>query len=189
VRTQVGEILGWRNLFWGLSDAMATSPKPWIGDAVQPNPDYGLAYRMFMTIGYPRVKEIIQQTLGSGLIYLNSHAADWSNAEIRPYLDRYLRGSGGMEAVDRVKLLKLLWDAVGTEFGGRHELYERNYGGDHESVRFQILGHHEATGDAQALEGLAEQCMADYDLDGWTAGDLIDPYDVSIVGMPRGDRA
>jgi len=25
-----------------------------------------------------------------------------------------------------VKLMKLLWDAVGSEFGGRHELYEIN---------------------------------------------------------------
>ena len=28
--------------------------------------------------------------------------------------------------------MKLLWDAVGTEFGGRHELYEINYSGSHE---------------------------------------------------------
>ena len=35
----------------------------------------------------------------------------------------------GIDAVERVKLMKLLWDAIGTEFGGRHELYERNYSG------------------------------------------------------------
>jgi 4-hydroxyphenylacetate 3-monooxygenase len=28
-----------------------------------------------MTVGYPRVKEIVEQDLGSALIYLNSHAA------------------------------------------------------------------------------------------------------------------
>ena len=31
--------------------------------------------------------------------------------------------------------MKLLWDAIGTEFGGRHELYERNYAGNHENIR------------------------------------------------------
>ena len=41
--------------------------------------------------------------------------------------------------VDRVKLMKLMWDAMGTEFGGRHELYERNYFGNHESIRFETL--------------------------------------------------
>ena len=46
--------------------------EPWIGGAVLPNLDYGLAYRMFMATGYPRVKEIIEQDVACGLIYLNS---------------------------------------------------------------------------------------------------------------------
>jgi 4-hydroxyphenylacetate 3-monooxygenase len=181
VQAQVGEILNWRDLFWGLSEAMATSPEPWIGDTVQPRTSFGLAYRTLMGVGYPRIKEIVEQTLGSGLIYLNSHASDWKNPEIRPYLDKYIRGSDGVEAIDRVKLLKLLWDAVGTEFGGRHELYERNYAGNNEAVRFETLMYHQATGTAAQLEGFAEQCMAEYDIDGWTRPDLINPSDLSIV--------
>jgi 4-hydroxyphenylacetate 3-monooxygenase len=181
VQAQIGEILNWRDMFWGLSEAMARAPVPWVGDSVVPNTQYGLAYRTLMQIAYPRVKEIIQQTLGSGLIYLNSSAADFKNPEIRPYLDRYVRGSDGIQAVDRVKLLKLLWDAVGTEFGGRHELYERNYSGNHEATRFETLMYHEATGETARLEGFAEQCMAEYDLDGWTRPDLINPSDLHIV--------
>jgi 4-hydroxyphenylacetate 3-monooxygenase len=181
VQMQVGEILNWRDIFWALSDAMAKSPEPWVGGAVQPNLNYGLAYRTFMGVGYPRVKEIIQQTLGSGLIYLNSHASDWGNANIRPYLEQYVRGSNGIEAIDRVKLLKLLWDAVGTEFAGRHELYERNYGGDHEAVRFQTLFAYQAQGHDKTLKGFAEQCMSEYDLNGWTRPDLFNNGDLRIV--------
>ncbi|MEU5553680.1 4-hydroxyphenylacetate 3-hydroxylase N-terminal domain-containing protein [Micromonospora sp. NPDC047793] len=175
VQAQVGEILNWRDMFWGLSDAMAKSPTPWVGGAVQPNLNYGLAYRTFMGVGYPRIREIIQQTLGSALIYLNSHADDWKHPDVRPYLDRYLRGSRGVQAIDRVKLLKLLWDAIGTEFGARHELYERNYGGDHEGIRVQTLQAYQANGQADALKGFADQCMSEYDLDGWTRPDLINP--------------
>ena len=173
VQAQVGEILNWRDLFWGLSDAMAKSPTPWAGGAMQPNLHYGLAYRTFMGVGYPRIREIIQQSVGSGLIYLNSHADDWKNPDVRPYLDQYLRGSRGMAAIDRVKLLKLLWDAVGTEFAGRHELYERSYGGDHEGIRVQTLQSYQASGAADALKGFAEQCMSEYDLDGWVRPDMI----------------
>ncbi len=179
VQAQVGEVLNWRDLFWGLSDAMAKSATPWVGDAVQPNLNYGMAYRTFMGVGYPRIKEIIQQTLGSGLIYLNSHSKDWKSPEIRPYLDRYVRGSNGIEAIDRVKLLKLLWDAVGTEFGGRHELYERHYAGDHEIVRMHTLMVYQESGQANALKGFADQCMADYDIDGWTRPDLFNPDDLT----------
>ncbi|MFI1310619.1 4-hydroxyphenylacetate 3-hydroxylase N-terminal domain-containing protein [Streptomyces albidoflavus] len=175
VQAQIGEVLNWRDMFWGLSDAMIASPTDWSGGSVQPNLQYGLAYRTFMGVGYPRVREIIQQTCGSALIYLNSHSSDWRNPDVRPYLDQYLRGSHGVEAIDRVKLLKLLWDAVGSEFAARHELYERNYGGDHEGIRVQTLMAHQANGQADALKGFAEQCMAEYDLDGWTRPDLITP--------------
>ncbi len=175
IQTRVGEVIGWRNLFWALSDAMAAKPGQWIDGAVLPNLDYGLAYRWFMTIGYPRVREIILQDLGSGLIYLPSHAADFQSAEIRPYLDRYLRGSNGVDAVERVKLMKLIWDSIGSEFGGRHELYERNYSGNHEAVRAELLFAAQNSGAADSMKGFAEQCMAEYDLDGWTASDLLNP--------------
>ena len=182
VRARMGEVLAWRNMMWALTDAMARNPDPWIGGTVLPNLNAGLAYRWFMTVGYPRVKEIIEQDLGSSLIYLNSHAADFKNGNIRPYLDKYVRGSNGYDAVNRVKTMKLLWDAIGTEFGGRHELYERNYGGNHEAIRDEILAVHEANGLTDTYRRFADQCLAEYDLDGWTVPDLINPDDVNMIG-------
>ncbi|MEN2744469.1 4-hydroxyphenylacetate 3-hydroxylase C-terminal domain-containing protein [Sinomonas halotolerans] len=32
-----------------------------------------------------------------------------------------------------MKLVMLLWDAIGSQFGGGHELYEGNYAGNHEA--------------------------------------------------------
>ena len=175
IQARAGEVIGWRNLFWALSDAMAARPDEWIDGAVLPHLDYGLAYRWFMTVGYPRVREIIMQDLGSALIYLPSHADDFKSPEIRPYLDQYVRGSGGLAAVERVKLMKLIWDSIGTEFGGRHELYERNYSGNHENIRAELLFAAQQSGLTDAMTGFAEHCMAEYDLDGWTAPDLINP--------------
>jgi 4-hydroxyphenylacetate 3-monooxygenase len=180
VQTSIGEAIAWRNMFWGLTDAMARAPVAWVGDSVLPNPEYAQAYRLFMTIAYPRVKEITESILGSGLIYQNSHAVDFLTPALRPYLDKYLRGSDGGPAVDRIKLMKLLWDAMGTEFGGRHELYERNYAGAPETIRFITWQMAQASGQAQRFKGFAEQCMAEYDLDGWTVPDLITPDDVNL---------
>ena len=118
--------------------------------------------------------------MASGLIYLNSNAVDFKSPEIRPYLEKYVRGSNGYTALDRVKLLKLLWDAIGTEFGSRHELYELNYAGNHENIRLEILDAATALGKVNQYKGFAEQCMAEYDLDGWTVPDLINPDDVNI---------
>jgi 4-hydroxyphenylacetate 3-monooxygenase len=77
--------------------------------------------------------------------------------------------------------MKLLWDAIGSEFGGRHELYERNYFGNHESIRFETLLVADVTGATARYKGFAEQCMAEYDLNGWTTDDLIDNADVSAI--------
>jgi 4-hydroxyphenylacetate 3-monooxygenase len=175
VQANVGEVIAWRNLFWGLSDAMVRDPKPWIDGYVLPNMDPGNAYQIIASTVYPKIKNIIEQTVASGLIYLNSHAKDFANPEIRPYLDRYMRGSNGYTAEARVKLMKLLWDTLGSEFGARHELYEINYGGSTEEIRRYALFGAMASGNADRFKGYAEECMAEYDLNGWRVPDLADP--------------
>ena len=166
-QVQIGEVLGWRNLFWSLSDAMASMPEPWVGGAVLPSIKASSAYRLFATVGYPAVRAIIEKVVSSGLIYLPSHARDFKNPEIDKYLARYVRGSGDIDYKERIKTMKLLWDAVGTEFGARHELYELNYAGNYELVRLFPLQLAQGNGTAASLEAFAEQCMADYDEHGW----------------------
>ncbi len=180
VQVNVGEVIAWRNLFWGITDAMARAPTPWVHGAVQPNESSCMAHRVMSHIATPHLKDIIENVVGSGLIYLNSHAVDFAHPELRPYLDKYLRGSNGYTAEERVKVMKLLWDAVGTEFGGRHELYERNYAGGHEENRLLNLFVAEANGTADRLKGLVDQCMAEYNLDGWVSPDLISADDVRL---------
>jgi 4-hydroxyphenylacetate 3-monooxygenase len=186
VQANLGEVVAWRNMLWAISDAMVKSPEPWVGDYVQPNLQYGMAYRVFAPTLYPRVKEIVEQVVASGLIYVNSNAADFKSAEIRPYLEKYVRGSNGMPALDRIKIMKLLWDAMGSEFGGRHELYERNYAGNHEQIRYETLAASQATGTMDQMEALVDTCMSEYDLDGWTMPGFINPTDVSVVGKFNG---
>ncbi|HYB31135.1 MAG TPA: 4-hydroxyphenylacetate 3-hydroxylase N-terminal domain-containing protein [Solirubrobacteraceae bacterium] len=181
VQAQIGELLAFRNLFWGLTDAMARTVEPWTPGYVSPNLSYALSYRVMSSIVMTRIKEMVDNTMASALIYLPSHAVDFKSEDVRPYLDQYVRGSHGQSAVDRVKLMKLLWDATGTEFGGRHLLYERNYFGNHESIRFETLFAAEGMGQTEKYKAFAEQCMAEYDLDGWTVDDLINPDDVNQI--------
>jgi 4-hydroxyphenylacetate 3-monooxygenase len=160
---------------------MVRNPKPWIGDYKLPDIEPAGAYQITSTMAYTKVKYIIEQTVASGLIYLNSSERDFKNPDIRPYLDKYMRGSNGYSAVDRVKLLKLLWDAVGTEFGGRHELYEINYSGSHEEIRRYALFGALASGQYDRWKQFAETCMAEYDLDGWKAKDLVNTGGLSAL--------
>ncbi|WP_442933691.1 4-hydroxyphenylacetate 3-hydroxylase N-terminal domain-containing protein [Micromonospora sp. CPCC 206060] len=175
VQANIGEVMVWRHLMWALSDAMIERSVPWGDGYVQPNEEYALTYRVLAPIAYGKVRELVQHSVGSGLIYLNSNVADFHNEEIRPYLDRYLRGSHGYTAVDRVKVMKLLWDAVGSEFAGRHELYERSHAGNAEENRIQVLRKGTAAGIAGHMLDLVDSCLSEYDLNGWTAPDLVNP--------------
>src|SRR3984893_18510414 len=181
VQAQIGEVIGWRNLFWSLSDAMAYNPEPWVNGAVLPNGRAASTYRLFMTEAYPAIRNIIEKVVASGLIYLPSHARDFKNPDIDKYLQRYVRGSNGIDYKQRIKIMKLLWDAIGTEFGARHELYEMNYAGSHELIRLFGLQQAQAAGTLKEMEELVDKCMADYDEDGWKDPAYHDGKDISVL--------
>ena len=181
-QAMLGEVIAWRNLFWALSDAMAMNPTKWVGDTVLPNAQSGSAYRVFAGDAFARIKEIVEKIVASSLIYLPSSAKDFKNPAIDPYLKRFVRGSYGIDYKERIKIMKLLWDAIGTEFGGRHELYERNYAGNHEDIRIHAMWNARGSGALDTMIGFAEQCMADYDEDGWTGETWLNPDGVAYRG-------
>jgi 4-hydroxyphenylacetate 3-monooxygenase len=86
-------------------------------------------------------------------------------------------------------VLKLLWDSIGTEFGGRHELYEMNYAGNHEDIRIQALWNARTAGTLDGMIALAEQCLSEYDENGWVGSTWLDPDDVAYPGLPGAKRA
>jgi aromatic ring hydroxylase len=78
------------------------------------------------------------------------------SGELRPSLDRSYRGSD-RNAGDRIKLFKLIWEAVGSEFAGRHALYERNYSGNFEQMRLDALTFAQRLGSAKDMEALGRR--------------------------------
>src|SRR5262249_59935161 len=69
-----------------------------------------------------------REMAGSAFITLPSSDADFANPEIAADIDRYMR-SGAADAKSRIKLMRLIWDFLGSEFGSRHQQYEKFYGG------------------------------------------------------------
>jgi anthranilate 3-monooxygenase (FAD)/4-hydroxyphenylacetate 3-monooxygenase len=78
---------------------------------------------------YSRFLEIMQALAAGGFFYAPTEA-DLASPELRPYLDRYVRGRPGVSAEERTALFKLAWDVTGDTFAQRMAQYVRYYSGD-----------------------------------------------------------
>ena len=84
-----------------------------------------------------RMVQLLREVSGSGLIMQPSEA-DLANAEIRPYLDRYMRGKG-VDVEYKSRLYRFAHDLAVSSFGMRQEIYEYWHGGDPNRNRINLL--------------------------------------------------
>ena len=110
---------------------------------------------------YPLVLDKMRDLCGGGLIQLPSSVEDFDNPQIAADLDRYVVGAD-MKSMERTKLMKLAWDAVGSEFAGRHASYEMFYAG----APFITKTHMWRWYDWETATGLVDKALAGYDRDG-----------------------
>ena len=91
-----------------------------------------------------------------------------------------MRGSNGMDHVERIKILKLMWDAIGSEFGGRHELYEINYSGSRTKFACSVCAA-QSSGNMDKMMAMVDRCMSEYDQQGWTVPHLHNNSDINML--------
>lgn len=108
---------------------------------------------------YPKVVQTIRTLAGGGLIMLPSSVADFANPAVSALIRR-TQVSPTTDAVGRVKLFKLAWDALGSEFASRHTQYEMFYSGP------SVVTHNMAyrNFDWGTAKGLVDGFLASYDL-------------------------
>ncbi len=131
-------------------------------------PDRGLLYAAGVLAQrlYLEVVETIRELAGGGVIMLPSSARDFANPEIAALIGK-TQLSANADAHGRVKLFKLAWDSVGSEFASRHAQYEMFYSG---AKHFTIANAYR-TYDWKGALALVDGLMAQYDLPEEAPGD------------------
>ena len=76
----------------------------------------------------PRMIDMLREMSGGAMIMQPSSDLDFQNPEIAKDVERYVH-SVSHSARERVALMRMAWDFVGSEFAGRHQQYEKFYGG------------------------------------------------------------
>jgi 4-hydroxyphenylacetate 3-monooxygenase oxygenase component len=84
------------------------------------------ALRATLPFWFPRVNEIIR-LLGSHNLLAAPTAAQLADPTLRPLIDQFMRGAGGVTAEQRARIFRLAWDFSGSALASRGEQYERFY--------------------------------------------------------------
>ncbi|MEU6135470.1 4-hydroxyphenylacetate 3-hydroxylase N-terminal domain-containing protein [Nocardioides sp. NPDC047086] len=106
---------------------------------------------------HPRVIGILRDLVGGGVLQVPSSVHELVEEATRDDMERYV-SSPGMSSIDRVKLFKLAWDAIGSEFAGRHQQYELFYSG----APFVVKGYAFRNFDYDGPIGSVEEFLASY---------------------------
>ena len=160
VRETLGQMAAEVSMVEGLVESMEISGSQY-GSYFVPNSQRLYAAMVLTQQLYPKFVQALRELAGGGMIMLPSAASDFSNPEIAGYIEK-TQHSPVTDALGRVKLFKLAWDAVGSEFGSRHLQYEMFYAGANMVTR----GHAFRTYDWDKAIGLVDGLMSSYDLKG-----------------------
>ncbi|WGD29726.1 4-hydroxyphenylacetate 3-hydroxylase N-terminal domain-containing protein [Ancylobacter sp. WKF20] len=88
---------------------------------------------------YPGFVTAIRKLAGGGVIMLPSGVEDFDNPELARLIGK-TQYSSVRSPEERVKVMKLAWDALGSEFGSRHTQYEMFYNGPHFAAQLRVFG-------------------------------------------------
>ena len=86
----------------------------------------------------PHMIDIVRELTGAGMITLPSSEKDFDNPQAARDIERYFQ-SASTGARERIALMRLAWDFIGTEFGSRHQQYEKFYGGASFLVKMNVF--------------------------------------------------
>ena len=125
---------------------------------VRPHPQMLYSAMTLQATLYNQLLFALRDLCGGSVIQVPSSVASFSNSETAADLARYVRWPGA-SAEERIKLLKLTWDLVGSEFAGRHLQYEMFYAGQPSVVKGRSYRAYQWD---EAI-CLVDQCLKSYD--------------------------
>ena len=129
VAAKLGEMVTycemWRHAMNGLEHPDRPSAMPAAGMGV------------WMAQTSARMVELLREICGSGIIMQPSEN-DLANPELRPYLERFMRGKD-VDVEYKSRLFRYAHDLAASSFGMRQDIYEYWHGGDPNRNRINLL--------------------------------------------------
>ena len=159
VRETLGRLASLEAAIDGMIAGQIESAEDWGGGHVGYNRRMVYAALNWCTEQYSPIIDCLRELCGGGVFQMPADISVMSDPEIAKQFETYYQ-TPQLGAKDRMKLFKLAWDLVGTEFAGRHQSYEKFYAG----ASFIVKGHNFREAPWADLRKPVDDFLASYDV-------------------------
>ena len=123
------------------------------------NRRYMYAGLQWCTDNYNEITAIVRELCGGGVFQMPADISVLDDPALAKTFEQYWRAPT-QSALDRMKLFKLAWDLLGSEFGGRHLQYEKFYAGP----PFLVRNYNYTWAPWVTYDAIVDDLMAQYDV-------------------------
>ena len=158
VRETIGRLAAQEALLGGVIAGQIQEAESWPDGFVTFNRRMMYAALNWCTESYSGIIDCIRELCGGGVFQMPANASVLQDPELRRQFETYF-SSPQLAALDRMKLFKLAWDLVGSEFAGRQQQYEKFYAG----ASFIVRNYSHTLAPWADLHGIVDGLMNSYD--------------------------
>lgn len=159
VREVLGRFAALEATLGGMIAGQIQDAEAWPPGGMTFNRRYMYAALNWCTESHSQIIDALRELCGGGIFQMPADITVMHDEKLRRQFETYWQ-TPQMGAVERMKLYKLAWDLVGSEFAGRHLQYEKFYAG----ASFIIRNHNFREAPWGAFHELVDHLMASYDV-------------------------
>ena len=123
------------------------------------NRRYMYAALNFCTQNYSKLIDTLRELCGGGVFQMPASVDVMLEPKLRKQFEQFWQ-TPQLGALERIKLFKLAWDMVGSEFAGRHQQYEKFYAG----ASFIIRNHNFREAPWDDFDAVVDSLLDTYDV-------------------------
>ena len=164
VRETLGRLAALEATLGGMIAGQIQDAEAWPAGHLTFNRRYMYAALNWCTEGHSALIDCLRELCGGGVFQMPADISVMQDEKLRGQFEGYWQ-TPQMGAVPRMKLFKLAWDLVGSEFAGRHAQYEKFYAG----ASFIVRNHNFREAPWEDFHAAVDALMASYEYPGESA--------------------
>jgi len=159
VRETLGRFAALEAALGGMIAGQIQDAEDWPAGYKTYNRRYMYAALNWCTESHSQIIDALRELCGGGIFQMPADVTVMHEPKLREMFEAYWQ-TPQLAALERMKLYKLAWDLIGSEFAGRHLQYEKFYAG----ASFIVRNHSFREAPWAAFHGVVDELMGSYDV-------------------------